>query len=106
RRDPRNRTTCRRLRGRTAARVEPDGDEPLRLRREHLADGALLVGGAALLVSAFLPWAARGPGHSLHGHALVDAVVALGNTVPGMSAARLTVLWYLVPACGALAWLS
>jgi hypothetical protein len=66
----------------------------------------LLLAGAALLASAFLPWVRQGPGHTLHGHALVDTVVALGNTVPGLSAARLTVLWYLIPAAGALVWIS
>jgi hypothetical protein len=66
----------------------------------------LLLAGAALLASAFLPWVRRGPGHTLHGHALVDTVVALGNTVAGLSAARLTVLWYLIPAVGALLWIS
>jgi hypothetical protein len=59
-----------------------------------------------VLVSAWLPWVRRGPGRSLHGHALVDAVVALGNNVPGLSSARLTVGWYLVPACGALVWIA
>jgi hypothetical protein len=74
--------------------------------RARLADGALLLAGGALLASAFLPWVRHGPGHTLHGHALVDAVVALGNTVPGLSAARLTVLWYLIPAAGALTWVA
>jgi hypothetical protein len=66
----------------------------------------VLAGGALLLVSALLPWVRRGPGRSLHGHALVDAVVALGNNLPGLSSARLTVGWYLVPAFGALAWIA
>jgi hypothetical protein len=32
-------------------------------------------------------------------------VVSLGRNLPGLSSARLTVLWYLVPALGALAWI-
>jgi hypothetical protein len=76
------------------------------LNRRRAADGALLLAGAALLASAFLPWVRHGPGHTLHGHALVDTVVALGNTVAGLSAARLTVLWYVIPATGALIWVS
>jgi hypothetical protein len=66
----------------------------------------LVLAGAALIFSAFLPWVRHGPGHTLHGHALVDTVVALGNTVPGLSAARLTVLWYVIPAAGALVWVT
>ena len=31
---------------------------------------------------------------------------ALGNDVPGLSSARLTVLWYLVPVLGAASWIS
>ena len=66
----------------------------------------MLAGGALLVGSAFLPWVRHGPGHSLHGHALADAVIALGNNVPGLSGARLTILWYLVPALGALTWIA
>ena len=47
-----------------------------------------------------------GPGSGLRGHALVDAVVALGKHVPALSAARLTIVWYLVPALGAAAWIA
>lgn len=71
-------------------------------RREFVAELAYVAGGAALFASAFVRWIARGAGSGLRGHALVDAVVALGGTVPGLSIARLTVLWYLVPAFGAL----
>ena len=74
-------------------------------RRARLADGIAVAGGGALLGSAFLHWVRRGPGHSLRGHDLVDTVVALGDTLPGLSAARLTVLWYLVPASGAVTWI-
>ena len=63
-------------------------------------------GGAALLVSAFTHWVRRGPGSRLRGHDLVDALVALGRDLPGLSSARLTVLWYLVPALGAASWIS
>jgi hypothetical protein len=74
--------------------------------RARAADGLLLAGGALLVAAAFLPWVRRGPGRSLHGNDLADAVVALGNNVPGLSGARLAVLWYLVPACGALTWVA
>jgi hypothetical protein len=75
-------------------------------RRTALATGVAVVGGAALLVSVFLPWVRRGPGNSLRGHDLIDTLVALGNELPGASTARLTVLWYVVPALGAASWIS
>lgn len=75
-------------------------------RRALVADGCYLVGGAALVASAFLHWIARGAGSGLRGHALVDAIVALGKHVPALSAGRLTVLWYLVPALGAASWIA
>jgi hypothetical protein len=78
----------------------------LRGRRLLLAELAYIAGGGALFASAFVRWIARGPGSGLRGHALLDAVVALGGTVPGLSIARLTVLWYLVPAFGALSWIA
>ena len=74
--------------------------------RFGVADGIYLVGGAALVVSAFLSWVARGPGSGLRGHDLVDTVVALGNNVPALSAGRLTILWYLIPALGAASWIA
>ncbi len=37
---------------------------------------------------------------------MIDAIVALGDTLPGLSAARLAVLWYLVPASGAALWIA
>ena len=74
-------------------------------RRARVADGIAAAGGAALLASAFLHWVGRGPGHSLRGHDLIDTIVALGDTLPGLSAARLTVLWYFVPASGAVTWI-
>jgi hypothetical protein len=70
------------------------------------ADVLLLAGGAALVASAFLHWLSDGPGSSLRGHDLIDALVALGDTLPGLSAARLTVLWYLVPGLGAATWVA
>ena len=79
-------------------------DGPLR-RRALLADGCYLAGGAALVASAFLHWISRGTGSGLRGHALVDALVALGKNVPALSAGRLTILWYLVPALGAVSWI-
>lgn len=74
-------------------------------RRALFADGCYLVGGGALVASAFLQWIARGAGSGLRGHALVDALVALGNHVPALSAGRLTIVWYLVPALGAVSWI-
>jgi hypothetical protein len=75
-------------------------------RRAIVADACALLGGAALVASAFLHWIARGSGSGLRGHALVDALVALGRSVPALSAGRLTVLWYLVPALGAASWVA
>ena len=74
-------------------------------RRAVLADVCYLGGGALLVGSAFLHWIARGAGSGLRGHALVDAIVALGKHVPALSAGRLTVVWYLVPALGAVSWI-
>lgn len=73
--------------------------------RVLLADGCYLAGGAALVASAFLHWIARGAGNGLRGHALVDALVALGKHVPALSSGRLTILWYLVPGLGAVSWI-
>lgn len=73
-------------------------------RRARYADVICVAGGGALLASLFLPWVRKGAGSTLRGHALVDTLVAIGRTYPGLSGARLTVFWYLVPALGALAW--
>ena len=70
------------------------------------ADGLCLVGGGALLCSTFVYWVREGAGSRLRGHELIDTLVSLGNSFPGASAARLTVLWYLVPALGAATWLT
>jgi hypothetical protein len=75
-------------------------------RRALLADGCYLLGGGALVASAFLHWIARGAGSGLRGHQLIDALVGLGRHVPALSAARLTVVWYLVPALGAVSWIT
>jgi hypothetical protein len=75
-------------------------------RRRVVADALVMLGGAALVGSAFAHWVSRGDGSGLRGHALIDAVVAVGRHFPGMSAARLTVLWYLVPAAGAASWVT
>ena len=75
-------------------------------RRALVAEVAYVAGGGALFGSAFVRWVARGAGSGLRGHALVDAVVALGGLMPGLSIARLTVLWYLVPAFGAASWVA
>jgi hypothetical protein len=75
-------------------------------RRTRVAELLGVAGGAALLASAFVHWVRRGPGSSLRGHDLVDVLVAVGREVPGLSSARLTVLWYLVPALGAAGWIA
>jgi hypothetical protein len=75
-------------------------------RRTLIVDGCFLAGGAGLVASAFVHWIARGAGSGLRGHALVDALAALGKHVPALSAGRLTVLWYLVPVLGAVSWIS
>ncbi len=73
--------------------------------RSRPADVCYLAGGVALVASGFMHWVSRGPGSGLRGHELVDAVIALGGHVPALSNGRLTVLWYLVPAFGAAAWI-
>ncbi len=70
------------------------------------AEICCVAGGGALLASAFLHWVRRGAGSSLRGHDLIDTIVDVGRDVGGVSAANLTVLWYLVPALGALTWTS
>ncbi len=69
-------------------------------------DLATLAGGVALLVSPFLQWVRRGPGNTLSGREMIDAIVALGDALPGLSAARLAVAWYLVPASGAVLFIA
>jgi hypothetical protein len=75
-------------------------------RRRVVADGSIVLGGASLVLSAFAHWVSRGAGSSLRGHAMVDAIIAVGRHLPGLSAARVTVLWYLVPASGAASWIA
>jgi hypothetical protein len=74
--------------------------------RRRLADALVLVGGAALVASAFSHWVSSGYGSGLRGHALIDALISVGRHFPGLSAARLTILWYLVPALGAASWIA
>jgi hypothetical protein len=74
--------------------------------RRRVADAFMLVGGAALLASAFTHWVSSGYGSGLRGHALIDALISVGRHFPGLSAARLTILWYLVPALGAASWIA
>ena len=74
--------------------------------RRRAPDALVLLGGAALVASAFAHWGSRGDGSSLRGHALIDAIVAVGRHFPGLSAARLTLLWYLVPGLGAASWIA
>jgi hypothetical protein len=66
---------------------------------------AALSGGTLMFVSAFMYWVSKGPGSGLRGHKLVDALVALGHNVPALSTARLTIVWYLIPALGAATWI-
>jgi len=75
-------------------------------RRRIAADALVVVGGAAMVASAFAHWVSRGTGSGLRGHALFDAIIVAGRHFPGMSGARLTVLWYLVPASGAASWIA
>ena len=57
-------------------------------------------------MSPFVRWVRRGPGNTLSGREMIDAIVALGDTLPGLSAARLAVAWYLVPASGAVLFIA
>jgi hypothetical protein len=75
-------------------------------RRRVVADVLVAVGGVALVASAFAHWVSEGAGSGLRGHALVDAIIAVGRHLPGLSAVRITVLWYLVPASGAASWVA
>ena len=75
-------------------------------RRRVAADSLVVLGGAALVASAFAHWVSEGVGSGLRGHDLVDAVIAVGRHLPGLSATRVTVLWYLVPASGAASWIA
>jgi hypothetical protein len=74
--------------------------------RRRVADALVLAGGALLVASAFTHWVSSGDGSGLRGHALVDALIAVGRHFPGLSAVRLTILWYLVPALGAASWIA
>ncbi len=64
-------------------------------------------GALALLSAAFLHWVRRGPGAALRGHDLIDAIARIAQRTQfgGWQVALLTIVWYLVPATGALAWL-
>jgi hypothetical protein len=75
-------------------------------RRRVAADAVVALGGAALVASAFAHWVSQGVGSGLRGHDLVDAIIAVGRHLPGLSVARVTVLWYLVPALGAASWIA
>jgi hypothetical protein len=81
-----------------------DGPRAVNRSPSRLTDGATLAGGALLVLSSALHWVRRGPGATLRGHDLIDALVAIGRHVPALSSTRLAILWYLVPAMGALAW--
>jgi hypothetical protein len=85
-------------------RVPPNGSR--RSAWPDRFDLATLAGGSALALSPLLSWVRRGPGNTLSGRDMIDAIVALGSNLPGVSAARLAVLWYLVPASGAALWVA
>jgi hypothetical protein len=72
-------------------------------RHTPFADACCVLGGTTMFASAFVHWVSRGAGSGLRGHALVDALIGLGRHVPALSATRLTVVWYAVPAIGAAA---
>jgi hypothetical protein len=74
--------------------------------RRRGADALVMVGGVALVASAFVHWVSSGYGSRLRGHSLIDALIAVGRDFPGLSATRLTIIWYLVPALGALSWVA
>jgi hypothetical protein len=74
--------------------------------RVRLAELLCGAGGGALLASAFLHWVRRGAGSRLRGHDLVDTLITVGRDVPGATTSSLLVLWYLVPAMGALTWIT
>jgi hypothetical protein len=74
--------------------------------RRAAPEAAYFLGGAALLASAFVHWISRGSGSGLRGHQLIDAAIGLGRHVPALSAAKLTVLWYIIPALGAASWIA
>ncbi len=73
--------------------------------RRRAGDAAFVVGGALLALSALLHWVSRGNGSTLRGHALMDAIESLSHGRSSAPVTLLTVLWYAVPACGALAWI-
>ncbi|MDQ1508908.1 MAG: hypothetical protein QOG50_752, partial [Actinomycetota bacterium] len=51
--------------------------------RRRGADALVMIGGAALVASAFAHWVSRGYGSGLRGHALIDALISIGRHVPG-----------------------
>ncbi len=75
-------------------------------RRARASDACFVLGGVALLSAAFLHWVRRGPGAALRGHELIDAAARVANRVDGggWQVTALTIVWYLIPASGALAW--
>ena len=77
-----------------------------RTQRRIASDVLVTLAGGALIASAFAHWINQGDGSGLRGHKLIDALIAVGRHFPGLSAARLTVLWYLVPASGAASWIA
>ncbi len=47
----------------------------------------------------------RGNGSTLRGHALIDAIESLSHGHSSAAVTALTLGWYAIPACGALAWI-
>ena len=50
-------------------------------------------------------WVRSGAGSTLRGHALIDTLNSLAHGQSSAWVTVLTLLWYAVPACGALAWI-
>ncbi|HEY3834274.1 MAG TPA: hypothetical protein VGO03_18430 [Acidimicrobiia bacterium] len=68
------------------------------------ADVGFVLGGVLLEASAFAHWVRSGNGSTLRGHALIDTVNSLAHGHSSAWVMLLTLLWYAIPACGALAW--
>ena len=55
---------------------------------------------------AFAHWVSRGDGSGLRGHALIDALIAVGRHLPGLSTARLPSSGISYRRRGALSWIA
>jgi hypothetical protein len=75
------------------------------LARRHARDFGFVAGGALLVISSLCFWVSSGAGSTLRGHALIDAIESLSHGHSSAWTTVLTLVWYAVPACGALAWI-